>query len=139
MTTPAGHEDELIRFADDDGEGAAPLAADHGGRVWKILVIDDDDDVHQATRFSLEGVQLFGRPLRLLHATSAREARAVLEATRDVAVVLLDVVMETPDAGLALVDHIRNTLRMLETRIVLRTGQPGYAPEHDTLLRYDIK
>jgi diguanylate cyclase (GGDEF)-like protein len=138
MTTPAGHEDELIRFADDDGEGAAPLAADHGDRVWKILVIDDDDDVHQATRFSLEGVQLFGRPLRLLHATSAREARAVLEATRDVAVVLLDVVMETPDAGLALVDHIRNTLQMLETRIVLRTGQPGYAPEHDTLLRYDI-
>ncbi len=136
MTTPHAHEDEFIRFADDDGHGPSP-----GGqsvRVWKILVIDDDDDVHQATRFSLEGVQLFGRPLALLHATSAAQARDLLQDIRDVAVVLLDVVMETPDAGLGLVDHIRTTLQMVETRIVLRTGQPGYAPEHETLLRYDI-
>ncbi|WP_180682588.1 putative bifunctional diguanylate cyclase/phosphodiesterase [Tepidicella baoligensis] len=137
MTTPHAHEDDFIRFAEDDGQGALPSGVSPL-RAWNILVVDDDEDVHQTTRFSLEGVQLFGRPLALLHATSAAQARDLLHTTRDVAVVLLDVVMETPDAGLGLVDHIRNTLQMMATRIVLRTGQPGYAPEHETLLRYDI-
>jgi hypothetical protein len=49
--------------------------------------------------------------------------------------VLLDVVMETADAGLLLVDYIRRELGLSATRIVLRTGQPGYAPEHETLAR----
>ena len=43
--------------------------------------------------------------------------------------VLLDVVMETVDAGLKLVNIIRNDLHNSSLRIVLRTGQPGYAPE----------
>ena len=70
------------------------------GRKWRVLVIDDDEDVHQATGFSLDGVQLFGRSLELLHVYSAAQARELLQTERDIAVVLLDVVMETPDAGL---------------------------------------
>jgi len=137
MTAPmsAPTNDDLFRFADEEAADTAALCT---GLPWQILVVDDDADVHQATRFSLDGLHLFERPLALLHAASAREARAVLQQTRDIAVVLLDVVMETPDAGLGLIDHIRNDLGMTETRIVLRTGQPGYAPEHETLLHYDI-
>lgn len=134
MSQPAA-DDDLFRFADDDPVDAVTPPS---RRSWRIVVIDDDADVHQATRFSLDGVQLFGRSLELLHAFSATEARDVLAGTEDIAVVLLDVVMETPDAGLALVDHIRKGLGMATTRIVLRTGQPGYAPEHETLLKYDI-
>ena len=131
---PNSSEDDLFRFSDDEPDAGALLSS----RPWRVLVIDDDADVHQATRFSLEGVELFGRPLELLHAFSALEARRLLADTTDIAVVLLDVVMETPDAGLGLIDYIRSTLDMTETRIVLRTGQPGYAPEHETLLKYDI-
>lgn len=126
--------DELFRFSDDEPVAGVVLAS----LPWRILVIDDDTDVHQATRFSLEGVELFGRPLELLHAFSALEARRLLADTPDIAVVLLDVVMETPDAGLGLIDYMRGALQMAKTRIVLRTGQPGYAPEHETLLKYDI-
>jgi len=133
MTSPLDNDD-LFRFADEAADTAVPRLE----RPWQILVVDDDADVHQTTRFSLNGLHLFDRPLTLLHASSAREARTLLKQASDIAVVLLDVVMETPDAGLGLIDHIRNDLGMAETRIVLRTGQPGYAPEHETLLRYDI-
>jgi diguanylate cyclase (GGDEF)-like protein len=126
--------DDLFRFSEDEPDDGVLSAS----QPWRILVIDDDADVHQATRFSLDGFELFSRPLELLHAFSALEARRLLSDATDIAVVLLDVVMETPDAGLSLIDFIRNTRQMTQTRIVLRTGQPGYAPEHETLLKYDI-
>ncbi|WP_452031314.1 putative bifunctional diguanylate cyclase/phosphodiesterase [Azospirillum palustre] len=56
----------------------------------------------------------------------------------DFAVVLLDVVMETPDAGLKLVRIIREELKLTAVRIILRTGQPGYAPELAVIRDYDI-
>ena len=131
-TEPGG---DLFHFSDEDGPAAPPLRA---ARPWHILVIDDDPDVHQATRFALEGTELFGRPLALSHAHSAAEAQALVLAHTDLALVLLDVVMETPDAGLKLVGYIREVAGHKATRIVLRTGQPGYAPELDTLLQHDI-
>jgi len=101
-------------------------------------VIDDEPDVHRATTFALAGVKILGRPLQFLHAYSASEAAHLLKTERDVAVVLLDVVMEREDAGLALVKTIRQELRLTETRIILRTGQPGYAPEIETIHDFDI-
>ncbi len=105
---------------------------------WRILVVDDDADVHSTTLFALKNVEMQGRPLEFLHAYTALEARAVLEREGDIAVVLLDVVMERPDAGLQLVRQIREELGMDEVRIILRTGQPGYAPELDAIRGYDI-
>ncbi len=128
---------ELLAFVDED----PPCQTDANSgapRQWRILVVDDDPDVHQATLFSLDAQQLFGRSLVFLHAHSAQQARQLLLTETDLALVLLDVVMETSGAGLGLVDFIRNTANLKATRIVLRTGQPGYAPEHDTILRYDI-
>lgn len=129
-------DDPPVEFdapADDDAAGLP------GGRVpWRILVADDDEDVHSATAFALTRIQVDGRPLELLHAHSAAEAEALLRAERGIAVAMLDVVMETQDAGLRLVELIRNELELSAMRIVLRTGQPGYAPELEVIQKYDI-
>jgi signal transduction histidine kinase len=105
---------------------------------WRILVVDDDPDVHVTTEFALAGETVLGRSLDFLHAHSAAEAETILARTRDIAVILLDVVMETEDAGLRLVRTIREGLGLSAPRIILRTGHPGYAPEHDVIRDYDI-
>ncbi|MDT9000795.1 response regulator [Paucibacter sp. APW11] len=105
---------------------------------WRILVVDDDPEVHSATRYALRRVQILGRPLALVHTESAQQTRALLETDRDFALALLDVVMESPQAGLELVCHMRQHCQMNACRIILRTGQPGYAPELEVFTRYDI-
>ncbi|MGJ9416268.1 putative bifunctional diguanylate cyclase/phosphodiesterase [Massilia sp. CMS3.1] len=105
---------------------------------WRILIVDDDADVHSTTTFALAGLEVQDRPLEFLHARSAHAARAVLAQEPDIAVILLDVVMEQPDAGLQLVRHIRETLAMKDVRIILRTGQPGYTPEMEAIRDLDI-
>ncbi|MDG4560420.1 MAG: DUF3369 domain-containing protein [Candidatus Competibacter sp.] len=105
---------------------------------WNLLVVDDDPEVHGVTRFVLHDLRIFNRPLRLLHAHSAHEARERLRQHPDIAVALVDVVMETDQAGLDLVEYIRDQLGLMECRIILRTGQPGYAPELTVIHQYDI-
>ena len=133
----AGAEDELLSF-DDDGDKELPQSYSDGLLPWRILIVDDDDDVHRATEFALRGVAILERPLLFLHAYSSSEAIDLLRRERDVAVILLDVVMESENAGLTAVGIIRNELGLTNPRIVLRTGQPGYAPEIETIRRYDI-
>jgi signal transduction histidine kinase len=105
---------------------------------WTVLVVDDDDQVHEMTRLLLRDLEFDGRPFRCITANSAAEAAAILDLSPDIPVVLLDVVMETPDAGLRLVRHIREVQGNNRIRIILRTGQPGDAPERDVVLAYDI-
>jgi len=131
--------DDLV-FLDE-----APLApanashASHAGAAgWRVLIVDDDADVHSTTTFALAGLEVQDRPLEFLHAYSAGAARELLEREADIAVILLDVVMEQPDAGLHLVRHIRQTLGMADVRIILRTGQPGYTPEMEAIRDLDI-
>ncbi|NEX20406.1 EAL domain-containing protein [Thiorhodococcus mannitoliphagus] len=108
------------------------------GRCWKVLIADDDPDVHQTTALSLSDLKIAGRPLRMLHTSSAAETLAVLSNEPDVAVILLDVVMESPDAGLQIVRKIRDDLKLYLVRIVLRTDRSGQAPEIDAITHYDI-
>lgn len=122
---------EILFCAED--ESRAPVQPG-----WKVLIVDDEDDVHQATVFAMRNLPIAGRPLDFLHAHSAAEARRILAAHTDIAVVLLDVVMEEVNAGLELVRHIRDELGQQEIRIILRTGQPGYAPEMEVVRDYDI-
>ena len=129
-------DDDLLEFLDDHGHQDA--AAEESVQAWRVLIVDDDADVHQATELALQGLLIEGRPLSFVHAMSAAEARQLLLTEVDLAVALLDVVMESEDAGLQLVRHIRDTLGLRNLRIVLRTGQPGYAPEIDTVRAYDI-
>jgi response regulator RpfG family c-di-GMP phosphodiesterase len=126
-------DDELV-FADE----LPPPSEVVERPPWKILVVDDEEVIHTATRIALADFRFDGRPLSVLGAFSAREGRALLEAHRDVAVVLLDVVMESDDAGLELARHVRETMRNALVRIVLRTGQPGAAPEKQVITQYDI-
>jgi PAS domain S-box-containing protein len=106
--------------------------------VWLILIVDDDLDVHAVTRLALHKIRFKGRGLKFLSAYSRKEAYAVLRDTPDIALVLLDVVMETDDAGLSLARQIRGELNNQLVRVVLRTGQPGQAPEQRVVIEYDI-
>jgi len=138
--SPAGSEsaddDDLLQFLDGPEPGDTEPQVD--ARPWRVLIVDDDGDVHKATELAMQGLQVEGEPLVFLHASSAAQARQVLATEQDLAVVLLDVVMESEDAGLQLVRYIRDELQQRAVRIVLRTGQPGYAPEIETVQAYDI-
>jgi diguanylate cyclase (GGDEF)-like protein len=127
-------QDDFIDIVDDVGD-ALPAAA---GPSWRILIVDDEREVHSATLFALKDLIVAGRPLEFLHAYSSAEAREIVSQTPEIAVVLLDVVMESGDAGLRLARCIREELGCSDTRIILRTGQPGYAPELDVIRDYDI-
>ena len=105
---------------------------------WKILVVDDEVDIRTLTRLNLKGFCFDGRELQILEAASAHEARQVLAEHDDIAVALIDVVMETDDAGLRLVEYIRQELNNKMIRLVIRTGQPGVAPERFVIDNFDI-
>lgn len=122
---------------DDTADTAKPEAT-NPLRPWKILIVDDEPDVHSTTRLALRDVRYRGRPLDLLSAYSGEEGFTVFSQNPDIAIVLLDVVMETDDAGLRLAARIRSELGNPLVRIVLRTGQPGQAPEERVIVEYDI-
>ncbi|MBI1319577.1 MAG: DUF3369 domain-containing protein [Candidatus Hydrogenedens sp.] len=133
---PASHDDDLLVFADDAED--APAAAAEAGRPWKILLVDDEAEVHNVTKLVLDGFNFAGRPLEFISAYSGAEAMKFLAQHSDIAVILLDVVMESEDAGLQVARRVREELKNTLVRIVLRTGQPGQAPEDQVILDYDI-
>ncbi len=126
---------ELILRDDDPLDEVEPPAP---AAPWRILIVDDDVDVHVVTKFALSNTNFQGRRLSFLHAYSGVEALAILRATPDIAMVLLDVIMETPEAGLMVARAVRDELHNELVRIVLRTGQPGQSLEHSIILDYDI-
>lgn len=128
---------DILTFIDDDTEASEPISPIKQG-AWRVLSVDDDEDVHVTTQLALNQVEILGKPVELLRAYSAKEALETLTAEREIAVVLLDVVMEDDHAGLDIVSKIRNDLGLVDVRIVLRTGQPGYAPELEAIRDYDI-
>lgn len=127
-------QDDVLHLIDDTGTASEDIDA----RKWKIAVIDDDPAVHDGTRFALSDYNLNGQGLEILSAHSAAEGRQLMAAHGDIAAVLLDVIMETDVAGLELVEYIRNELKNETVRIILRTGQPGQAPERRVIVQYDI-
>ncbi len=129
--------DDIMLLIDEDEADQLPCL-DENVEPWRILIVDDDENVHETTVFSLNDTVIFDRPVELLHAYSADEAFDVLNNNPDISVVFLDVVMETVDAGLKLVPRIRHKLKRYSLRIILRTGQPGYAPEDQVVTEYDI-
>jgi diguanylate cyclase (GGDEF)-like protein len=106
--------------------------------TWKVLIVDDDPEIHSVTQLALSDLIVLGRKLEYIHAYSGTDACRLIEQHEDIVLVLLDVVMETDNAGLHVVKYIRETLNRSEIRIVLRTGQPGYAPEESVIKDYDI-
>ncbi|MBW4681702.1 MAG: response regulator [Microcoleus vaginatus WJT46-NPBG5] len=118
-------------FADEEEENQPKES-------WKVLIVDDEIQVHTATNIALKKFTFENKPLTFISAYSAREAKQLLQEHPDVAIILLDVIMETDDAGLELVQYIREELNNQLVRIILRTGQPGQVPEKNIIISYDI-
>lgn len=123
-------------FIDDSDEDE--ILDSTTGDTWKVLIVDDDPEIHSVTQLALSDLVVLGRHLEYLHAYSGKDACKLIEENEDIVLVLLDVVMESDDAGLMVVKHIREQLARDDIRIVLRTGQPGYAPEESVIKDYDI-
>jgi len=127
---------KIIRQTSD-----APAPAEHHRRrlpPWKVLVVDDEPDVRRLTALNLRGFEFSGRELELIEADSAAAAIEILGRHRDIALALVDVVMEGDDSGLRLVEYIRSELKNRMIRLVIRTGQPGAAPERFVIDHFDI-
>lgn len=135
MSAEAMADDELLFSSasdDDDHKNIQPSSG------IQVLVVDDDEYVHQLTQLVLKGFKFEGQSIELIDSYSGFDAKERLKAHPDVAVVLLDVVMETDDSGLQVVNYIRNDLNNSTARILIRTGQPGAAPEETVFNEYDI-
>ena len=113
----------------NDGEKEVP---------WKILIVDDSPDIHDATKFALRNERFLGRGIEFFHAYSGAQALEIAPTIDDLALIFLDVVMETDNAGLKVARSLRTTYGAKAVRIVLRTGQPGSAPERSVIVDYDI-
>jgi len=122
-------ESELVEIGRNEDESL---------EKWKILIVDDEEDIHSVTRIALKGFTFRGKPVEFYDAFSAAEAEKILKEHPDIALILLDVVMETTNAGLDLVKVIRDKLGNEVTQIIIRTGQPGQAPERDVIVSYEI-
>jgi two-component sensor histidine kinase/CheY-like chemotaxis protein len=126
-------DDDLLLDDEEDAELPASNVAGEGDRatsgVWKVLIVDDDPDVRFVSELALRGLTIDDKPVQPLFAASSAEAKRVLAEHEDVAVLLVDVVMESERAGLELVRWIRDVLGNWSVRLVLRTGEPGSAPE----------
>lgn len=105
---------------------------------WTVLIVDDEPDVIAVTRMVFEDLVFEGRELRVLTADSGSAARAIFDQEPDIAVAYIDVVMETEHAGLDLVDFVRNVRGNRETRLILRTGNPGAAPREEIVRHLEI-
>ncbi len=124
-------------FADEEAP-PSDLPPKVRNKPWCILLVDDDPEVHAVTRLALRGFEFQGSELELLSAHSGLAGREIFHERDDIALAIVDVVMETEHAGLDLVHYVRNTLENHRTRLVMRTGQPGQAPEDRVIREYDI-
>lgn len=134
METTGSDDGEMIFAQELD----TPDAVESSQAGWKVMIIDDDETVHEVTRLTLAGFTFEDRPLLLLSAFSAAQGALMLLENPDTAVALVDVVMENEHAGLDLIRVIREQHKNQMIRLVLRTGQPGQAPEGSVTRQYDI-
>jgi diguanylate cyclase (GGDEF)-like protein len=125
--------DELLFAQEENVENCGTLPKER----WKILVVDDDMEVHSFTKLALHDFSLHGKTLAISSAYSAAEAIKIL-AKEQFSIILLDVVMESNNAGFDVVEFLRNRCNDAQTRIIIRTGQPGEAPERFVIDHYDI-
>lgn len=131
----AAIDDDLIEVIEDLADNGFDAQTQ---TPWRVLIADDDHSVHEATVAALAGQRIHDRPLTFLHTYSASETLSLLASSDPVHLVLLDVVMESPEAGLKAVNEIRDTLGLRDLKIVIRTGQPGQKPEQEIRRSYAI-
>ena len=128
-------EDGVLVFEPESSDAQEALP---DKKSWKIIIVDDEPEIHRATRLVLDDFDFEGAGLEFISAYTAQEAVDLIKIHEDAAVMLLDVVMESDHAGLELVKKVRGELKNNMLRIILRTGQPGHAPERNVIVDYDI-
>lgn len=106
--------------------------------TYKIIVSDDDEEVHTITKLVLDDIKFEGHDLEIYSAFNEKETIELLKKHPNTAILFQDVVMDTHDTGLKIVDYLRKDLKNFITRVILRTGQPGEAPEDRIVIDYDI-
>lgn len=131
MTAQNMQDDDLL-FAEDDNETTDKKP------TWKVMLVDDEPDVHAVTRMALSGFNFSGKELEFISVYSGKDAKEAILQHPDTAIMLLDVVMETEHAGLDVAKYVREDAKNHFVRIILRTGQPGQAPEGKVITDYDI-
>ena len=136
LSGSASKDDETL-YVFDESENI-PAAIRNDEKPWKLLIVDDDNEIHNISELVLRDFVFEGRPLQLISAHSGSAAKALIAEHPDTAIMLLDVVMETDNAGLEVVRYVREVLKNSFVRIILRTGQPGQAPERSVVIDYDI-
>ena len=128
-----GIEDERIIFAEE-----SPASEEESSQSWKILLVDDEPEIHDVTRLALQDLIFEDKKLTFLSAYSGEEAKALIQQHPDTAIIFLDAIMETEEAGLDVVRYTREVLNNQIVQIILRTGQPGRVPEDLVPLNYEI-
>ncbi len=131
------NSDDLLIFSDEEIEekDCSKQAVDD---YWHVLVVDDEIEVHSVTKLALKNTEILGKKLKIHSADSAKQAKEILQNNIPFAMAIIDVVMETDKAGLDLISWIREIHKDHHIRLVLRTGQPGQAPEKEVITNYDI-
>ena len=127
-------DEEDLLFSEETEE---PVSQNSSGR-WIVLIVDDEPSIHNVTKLALDEFSFMGKEIEYLHAHSGAEARKLFADRNDIALTLLDVVMETDHEGLDVVEYVRNEIGNKLVRIILRTGQPGQAPALQVIKNYDI-
>lgn len=136
MEAKAPDNTDTLVFAEEKISASSSNETD--SKKLKLLIVDDEKEVHVMTKLVLSDYTYQHFTLEFLSAYSGKDARQLIAANPDAALILLDVVMETKTAGLDVAKFIREELKNHKLRIILRTGQPGKAPENDIILNYDI-
>ncbi len=121
-----------------ESDSSKPLQDSESKKSYKVIIADDEEDVHVVTKYVLRNFEFNGQKLEFLSAYSAEEAKKLLRENPDASLILLDIVMEEDDSGLSVAEFIREDLCNKLMRIILRTGQPGLAPEEEIITKYDI-
>jgi response regulator RpfG family c-di-GMP phosphodiesterase len=126
--------DEQLKFASEDE--SEKISQDT--QKWKILIVDDEEEIHNVTKLALSDVSFKGIPIELLDAYSEKDTIQIIKNHPDISIILLDIVMEEDNSGLRIIQYIRNELKNSFVRIIIRTAQPGQAPERKVIVDYDI-
>ncbi|RLV59757.1 DUF3369 domain-containing protein [Parashewanella curva] len=127
-----------MEWLEDDRESISNNEPAQQQDVWHVLIVDDDKDVHASTKLIMSGFEFENKMVKFHCAYSGEQARVILEQGQQFSLILLDVVMESDSAGLELAKFIRKQMNNSYSRIILRTGQPGIAPEQSVIRDYDI-
>jgi len=130
-------QNDNLLFQEEDTQPSS-TNANHKHNAWKVLIVDDENDVHEITKIAFRYFEFENKTIEFFSAYSAAEAKKIMSEVSDIALILLDVVMEEEDSGLRFVKFLRQEVNQKLTRVIIRTGQPGQAPEKKVMIEYDI-